>query len=84
MTHASRSHDAIEMLQDMRDKLDAVIAAEAERAAMLEKEEAELHARLAIANAARLLSKIAKQSRVSDGDRAQIKGVLTQLDRVSA
>lgn len=84
MTHAARTHDLIELATEMRERLDAMIKAEEERAAIREKEEAALHARLAIANAARLLSKIAKQSRVSDGDRAQIRGVLTQLDRVSA
>jgi uncharacterized protein (UPF0147 family) len=83
MTHAARSHDAIEMLQDMRDRIEQVLKAEEERTALREKEEAALHAKLALANACRLLSKIAKQSRVSDGDRAQINGVLRQLEQVA-
>ena len=83
MTFVSRSHDAIEMLQDMRDRIDEVIRKEEERAAELQKAEADLHAKLALANACRLLSKIAKQSRVSDGDRAQINGVLRQLEQVA-
>jgi regulator of protease activity HflC (stomatin/prohibitin superfamily) len=83
MTHAAKTHDLIELATEMRDRLDDMIKAEEERAKLREREEAELHAKLALANAARLLSKIAKQSRVSDGDRAQIKGVLNQLERVA-
>lgn len=83
MTHAAKTHDLIELAEEMRDRLEAMISAEKERTAIREREEAELHAKLALANAARLLSKIAKQSRVSDGDRAQIRGVLNQLERVA-
>jgi predicted transcriptional regulator len=83
MTHAAKTHDLIELATEMRERLDAMIRAEEERTAIREKEEADLHAKLALANAARLLSKIAKQSRVSDGDRAQIRGVLNQLEQVA-
>lgn len=83
MTHAARTHDLIELATEMRDKLDEVIKAEAERTAIRQKEEAELHAKVALANARWLLSKIAKQSRVSDGDRQQINGVIRQLDLAS-
>jgi tryptophan 2,3-dioxygenase len=82
-TFIAKSHEAIEALQDMRDRLDGLIKAEAERAELAAQEEAALHARLAIANAMRLLSKIAKQSRVSDGDRQQISGVIRQLERAA-
>lgn len=82
MTHAARSHDAIERLIEMRERLDTLIAEEEGRTAALVEETAELERRIAVANAQRLLTKIARQSRISDGDRQQIAGVKEQLARV--
>jgi hypothetical protein len=70
MTHPSE--DPIDRLIAMRDRLDALIAGEAER-----------EQKLAAENAQRLLSKLARQATVTDGDRAQIKGVKEQLRRVA-
>lgn len=83
MSHASKSHDAIDRLIEIRENLDRIIAEEEKRQALLAKEQAALEMRIAIANAQRLLSKIARQSRISDGDREQINGVKDQLSRVA-
>lgn len=83
MTHAAKSHDAIDRLQEMRDRLDEIIRDEKDRAELLAKEEAELHAKVAMANAIAVMSKVARQSRVSDGDRRQLQGVIEQLGRVA-
>jgi dsDNA-binding SOS-regulon protein len=83
MTHAAKSHDAIDRLIDMRERLDALIAHETIREEKLREETAKLEAALAIANAQRILSKLLRQSTVTDGDRMQIKGVKEQLARVA-
>lgn len=38
MNHASKSHDAFELLQEMRDRIDAVMTAEQERQQKLHTE----------------------------------------------
>lgn len=76
MTHAAKSHDAIEILQDMRDRLNLVLEAE-------EARRQTLHAEIVKANAIALLRKIAKQHRTSDSDRKAAEALAEQLGRVA-
>lgn len=84
MTHAARTHDAIDRLTEMRERLDEILAREIETARALENETRRLEARIAIANAQSILSKLLRQSTVTDADRLQIKGVKDQLARMEA
>lgn len=84
MTHAARTHDAIDRLTEMRERLDEILAREIETARALENETRRLEARIAIANAQSILSKLSRQSTVTDADRLQIKGVKDQLARMEA
>lgn len=74
MTHAAKSHDAIERLIEMRESLDAIIEASQER-------EKKLHEALVMANAVALLQKISRQSRTSESDRQAAKAIAEQLQR---
>lgn len=71
-THASHSHDAIERLIEMRERLDEIIQASQER-------EKKLHEALVMANAVALLQKISRQSRTSESDRQAAKALAEQL-----
>lgn len=83
MTFVAKSSDAFEALQEMRDRLTALIELEEDRAKKLEAERVALEARIAIANAQALLTKLLRQSTVTEGDKAAIKGVKEQLARVA-
>jgi hypothetical protein len=76
MTHAAHSHAAFELLQDMRDRLNAVLEIE-------EQKQNELHQKIVLNNAIALLRKIAKQSRCSELDRKAAETLAEQLGRVA-
>lgn len=86
MTHAARSHKALEEIDDLHalrchladalEKIDAVAAREAETARRL-------NAELVMANSIALMRKIARQSRVSDTDRKAAESLADQLERVA-
>jgi hypothetical protein len=76
MTFIAKSAEAFELLQDMRDRLDAVLEAEKQR-------QNELHQKLVLNNAIALLCKIAKQSRCSDTDRKAAEILAIQLREVA-
>lgn len=74
MTHAAHSHDAIERLIEIRENLDRIIEASAER-------EKKLSEAIVMANAVALLKKISRQSRTSESDRQAAKAIAEQLAR---
>lgn len=80
MTHAAHSHqalDAIEMLMEMRENIDRVIA-------QSEEKQKKLHEAVVLANAVALLKKISRQSRTSESDRQAAKAIAEQLSRGAA
>jgi hypothetical protein len=76
MTHAAKTHDLLDIIQEMRDRMDSVLAIEHEK-------QRELHAQLVTRNAIALMRKIARQSRVSDTDRKAAEALAKQLENVA-
>jgi len=76
MTHAAKTHDLLDIIQEMRDRMDSVLAIEHEK-------QRELHAQLVTKNAIALMRKIARQSRVSDTDRKAAEALAKQLEQVA-
>jgi hypothetical protein len=76
MTHAAKTHDLLDLIQETRDRLDTVLAIEHER-------QQKMHAELVTKNAVALMRKIARQSRVSDTDRKAAESLASQLERVA-
>ena len=76
MTHAAKTHDLLDIIQEMRDRMDSVLAIEHEK-------QRELHAQLVTRNAIALMRKIARQSRVSDTDRKAAEALAQQLEQVA-
>lgn len=83
MTHASKSMDAWEEIQRIRESLQAEMQRADAMAAKLDAERAQMETRLAIANALALLRSINTRD-MSTGQRAQTKGVIEQLTRAIA
>jgi hypothetical protein len=90
MTHAARTHDIFELLTEARDRLDELLEAEAKREEDLkkaeserQKAEAELHARIAMANAVRLMRQLSRKSRIEGADRDALTGAAEQLEKVA-
>jgi hypothetical protein len=76
MTHAAKTHDLLDLIQETRDRLDSVLAIEHER-------QQKMHAELVMANSIALMRKIARQSRVSDTDRKAAESLAQQLEQVA-
>ena len=76
MTHAAKTHDLLDIIQEMRDRMDSVLAIEHEK-------QKQLHAELVTKNAIALMRKIARQSRVSDTDRKAAESLAKQLEDVA-
>jgi len=83
MTHAARTHDLIEALSNARDQIEELMEAERERAEALAKAESELHAKIAMANAVRLMRQLSRKSRIEGADRDALQGAAEQLERVA-
>jgi hypothetical protein len=75
-THASKTHDLLDIIQETRDRLDTVLAIEHEK-------QKQLHAELVTKNAIALMRKISRQSRVSDTDRKAAEALAQQLENVA-
>lgn len=82
MSHASRSHDAFEQLQKIRDDMEK-LSEEAQRLETKLAAEIRLkEAALAMGNAMAVLIKLNRQATITDQDRMQMRGVRKQLENV--
>lgn len=82
MTHASKSSDAFERIQEIRESMERM-ALEAET--LERKLAAEIQMKetvLALGNAMAVLIKLNRQATITDQDRAQMRGVRKQLETV--
>jgi hypothetical protein len=70
------THDLLSIIQEMRDRMDSVLAEEHEK-------QRALNAELVMANSIALMRKIARQSRVSDTDRKAAESLAQQLEQVA-
>jgi hypothetical protein len=70
------ANDLLDLIQEMRDRMDSVLAEEHEK-------QRALHAELVMANSIALMRKIARQSRVSDTDRKAAESLAQQLEQVA-
>ena len=82
MTHASKSSDAFERIQEIRESMERM-ALEAET--LERKLAAEIQMKetvLALGNAMAVLIKLNRQATITDQDRVQMRGVRKQLETV--
>lgn len=82
MTHASKSSDAFERIQEIRESMErmALEAETLERKLATEIQMKETV--LALGNAMAVLIKLNRQATITDQDRVQMRGVRKQLENV--
>lgn len=83
MSHASHSHDALEVLAALRDDVERQRERIEAMATKLEKEQAMMEVRLALANALAFIKDVDTRN-MSTGKRVQRNGVMEQLRKAMA